>query len=101
MRKLNKKRYLLGRRVGQNTQCRARCAKIPNAGVRIRQMRRLAVMICACTAALSPRVKALDLKGAVVTNSIPLQGPEQKAVAMLVEDVEKRTGIRRPVYQTH
>ncbi len=35
-----------------------------------------------------------------MTTSIPLNGPEQKAVAMLVEEVEKRTGIRWPVYQT-
>jgi hypothetical protein len=77
-----------------------RCAKIPSAGARIRQMRRLAVMICACMAALSPRVKALDLGSAAVTTSIQMHGPEQKAVVMLVEEVEKRTGIRWPVYQT-
>ena len=73
------------------------CAKLPNAGARIRQMRRLAVLICACTA-FSPFAHGLDLSGAVVTISIPLNGPEQKAAAMLVEEVEKRTGIRWPVY---
>ena len=36
----------------------------------------------------------------MVTTSIPLQGPERKAVVMLVEEVEKRTGIRWPVHQT-
>src|SRR5882724_717244 len=77
-----------------------RCAKIPSAGARIRQMRRLEVLICACAAALSPCVKALDLGGAAVTTSIQMHGPEQKAVVMLVEEVEKRTGIRWPVYAT-
>ncbi len=63
-------------------------------------MRRLEVLICACAAALSPCVKALDLGGAAVTTSIQMHGPEQKAVVMLVEEVEKRTGIRWPVYAT-
>ena len=100
MRKLNKKRYLQGRRVGQNTQDRARCVNLRNAGARIRQMRRLTALIFACTTAFSPFAQALDLSGAVVTTSIGLKGPEQKAVAMLVEEVEKRTGIRWPVHAT-
>jgi len=61
-------------------------------------MRWLSVLICGCALALSPFAQALDLRGAVVTTSIPLNGPEQKAVAMLVEEVEKRTGIRWPVH---
>src|SRR5882762_7978727 len=72
--------------------------RILSAGARIRQMRWLSVLICACAPALAPFAQALDLRGAVVTTSIPLNGPEQKAVAMLVEEVEKRTGIRWPVH---
>src|SRR2546423_5200450 len=37
---------------------------------------------------------ALDLSKAVVCTSQTLSGPERKAVAMLVEEVEKRTQIR-------
>jgi hypothetical protein len=48
-------------------------------------MRRLAIFFCVCAIGLSTRVQALDLRGAVVTTSIPPNGPEQKAVAMLVE----------------
>jgi hypothetical protein len=100
MREVNKTRRLPGRRVGQNTQGGARCANLPSAGVGIARTRRLAILICACVPGLSPYAQALDLRGAVVTTSIPLQGPEQKAVAMLVEEVEKRTGIHWPVHQT-
>ena len=39
----------------------------------------------------------LDLRNAVVVTPPNLNGPERKAVAMLVEEVEKRTGIRWPV----
>ena len=35
-------------------------------------------LLCACIPGLSPSAQALDLRGAVVTTSIPLQGPEQK-----------------------
>src|SRR5690349_13163906 len=100
MDKLNKTRRLPGRRLGQNTHVGDKCANLPNAGARIRQMRQFAVFICVCATGLSTRVQALDLRRAIVTTSIPLKGPEQKAVAMLVEEVEKRTGIRWPVYGT-
>jgi len=63
-------------------------------------MRGLVFLICVCAIGLSPCARALDLRGAVVATSIPLNGPEQKAVAMLVEEVEKRTGIRWPVSAT-
>jgi hypothetical protein len=39
-------------------------------------------------------VSALDLSGAVVVANPNLTGTERKAVAMLVDEVEKRTGIR-------
>ena len=39
----------------------------------------------------------LDLSGAVVKAASGLTGPEQKAIAMLVEEVDKRTGIRWPI----
>jgi len=41
---------------------------------------------------LPVRALPLDLSGAVVVTH--LTGPAQKAVTMLVEEVEKRTGIR-------
>ncbi len=37
---------------------------------------------------------AIDLGGAAVVSPPNLTGPEKKAVAMLIEEVEKRTGIR-------
>lgn len=42
-------------------------------------------------------VAALNLNQAVVVTPPKLAGPEQKAVTMLVEEIEKRTGIRWPV----
>ena len=42
-------------------------------------------------------VKAIDLRGAAVVTSAHPTGPEQKASVVLVEEVEKRTGIRLPV----
>ena len=44
---------------------------------------------------LPVRALPLDLSGAVVVTH--LTGPERKAVTMLVDEVEKRTGIRWPV----
>src|SRR5579859_7450398 len=46
---------------------------------------------------LPVRVLPLDLNGAVVVTPSKLSGPEEKAIAMLVDEVEKRTGIRWPV----
>jgi hypothetical protein len=46
---------------------------------------------------LPVRALPLDLSGAVVVTPLKLSGPEEKAVTMLVEEVEKRTGIRWPV----
>jgi hypothetical protein len=48
-------------------------------------------------AALPFDARSLDLSGATVVTSSNLNGPERKAVAMLTEEVEKRTGIRWPV----
>src|SRR6266446_636227 len=44
----------------------------------------------------SVQAGAMDLKGAVVVSPPGLSGPEQKAVKMLVEEVEKRTRVRWP-----
>jgi hypothetical protein len=41
--------------------------------------------------------RSLDLSSATVVSSSHLSGPERKAVAMLADEVEKRTGIRWPV----
>ncbi len=46
------------------------------------------------------RASALDLSHAVVVSPPDLSGPERKAVAMLVEEVEKRTQIRWEVQST-
>ena len=43
---------------------------------------------------LPVRALALDLSGAVVVTPSKLSGPGQKAVTMLVDEVEKRTGSR-------
>jgi hypothetical protein len=43
---------------------------------------------------------ALDLKSSVVVAPATLAGPEKKAVAMLVDEVEKRTRIRLSVAET-
>src|ERR1044071_9265200 len=45
-------------------------------------------------------VLALDLRSAVVVAPTALEGPEKKAVAMLVDEVEKRTRIRLAVRAT-
>ena len=49
--------------------------------------------------ALSFRAFALDLTGASVVVSTNLSRQEQKAVEMLADEVEKRTGIRWPISQ--
>ncbi|HEV3202043.1 MAG TPA: hypothetical protein VGZ73_29295 [Bryobacteraceae bacterium] len=49
---------------------------------------------------LSLPANALDLKSAVVVAPATLAGPEKKAVAMLVDEVEKRTRIRLTVTET-
>ena len=38
--------------------------------------------------------RALDLSNAVLLSAPNLSGPQRKALVMLVEEVEKRTGIR-------
>ena len=43
---------------------------------------------------------AIDLRSSVVVAPANLAGPEKKAVAMLVDEVEKRTRIRLPVNAT-
>lgn len=40
------------------------------------------------------RASALDLKHAVIVTPVGISGPEEKAVTMLVEEQEKRTGVR-------
>lgn len=45
------------------------------------------------------RVRGMDLSSALVVAPPDLSGPEQKAVTMLVEEVEKRTLFRWPVQQ--
>ena len=44
-----------------------------------------------------PPAAALDLTQAVVVAPAPLDGPENKAVQSLVEEIEKRTAVRLPV----
>jgi hypothetical protein len=54
-------------------------------------------LLCAVARAAGPEPGALDLRGAVVVTAPGLAGPELKAVTMLAEEVEDRTGIRWPV----
>jgi len=49
---------------------------------------------CLLTLGLAGTVQALDLTNAVLVSPPGLSGPEQKALVMLVEEVEKRTGVR-------
>src|ERR1022692_1358863 len=49
---------------------------------------------------LAMPASALDLKSSVVVAPATLAGPEKKAVAMLVDEVEKRTRIRLSVAET-
>ncbi len=51
----------------------------------------LAVMLAGATS-----IRAMDLRNAVVVSPPDLSGSEKKAVAMLVEEVEKRTHLRWP-----
>src|ERR1017187_8434014 len=46
---------------------------------------------------LAMPASALDLKSSVVVAPATLAGPEQKPVAMLVDEIEKRTRIRLTV----
>src|SRR5262249_35037100 len=85
MSKLNKTRRLTRNKVRQTRHGREKCASLTNASAKIRQMRRLAILIFAYVSTFSPFVRTLDLKSSVVETSIPPNGPEQKAVAMLVE----------------
>src|SRR5437588_592184 len=57
------------------------------------------VVIAACLAAVAdPALGFLDLRSATVIVPPNLTGPENRAIAMLVEEVEKRTQIRWPVH---
>ncbi len=49
-------------------------------------------LLCLLTG--TTQAKALDLREAVVVSPVDLSGPAKKAVAMLVEEVEKRTHLR-------
>ena len=53
-----------------------------------------AFLACVVWLGLLPQAFSLDLTKAVVVSSPNLSGPEKKAVAMLIEEVEKRTQIR-------
>jgi hypothetical protein len=98
MRKLNKMGLLAVRVLGKGVHSRTNWANHPTASARIRHMRWLAAAVIIALA-LAPRASALDLQSAVVTTPL-LQNPERKAIDMLVEEVEKRTGIRWPVERT-
>ncbi len=57
------------------------------------------VILTACLAAVAePSPGLLDLRAATVVVPPNLTGPENRAVAMLIEEVEKRTQIRWPVH---
>jgi hypothetical protein len=49
---------------------------------------------------LAMPASALDLKSALVVVPATLTGPEKKAAAMLVDEIEKRTRVRLPVAET-
>ena len=66
---------------------------VPRCG-RISDFRRNRAVILALFAATSVQAGSLDLKNAVVVSPPGLSGPEQKAVQMLIEEVEKRTHVR-------
>jgi hypothetical protein len=66
---------------------------------RIRQMRGPAAAL-ALFCIFPQFASALDLRGAVVVAAPNLTGTERRAVAMLVDEVEKRTGIRWPTTST-
>src|SRR5882762_4932815 len=62
-------------------------------------MTRAVCSLCGLLSLIVVLVKAtpangLDLKDAVVVSASQLSGPEQKAISMLVEEVEKRTRVR-------
>src|SRR5439155_4883942 len=70
--------------------------------VRIRQVRTygLPALWMTLFAAAPFQISAVDLSHATVVTPPNLSGPEQKAVTMLVEEVEKRSQIRWHVSQT-
>lgn len=61
-------------------------------GIQCNVVRRLAVIAVALLAHLPAR--ALDLTRAAVAPPQTLSGPESKAVALLIDEVDKRSGIR-------
>jgi hypothetical protein len=94
MRNINKIGHFVGHRLAPKRADAARLRKPPQfrTRARIRQMRSpVAALALFCL--FPDHVSALDLSGAVVV-AANLTGTERKAVAMLVEEVEKRTGIR-------
>jgi len=52
-----------------------------------------------CSAVPADQPNTLDLQSAIVVTPPDLSGPEQKAVAMLLDEVEKRSLVRWPVMQ--
>ena len=59
------------------------------------RVRRFALLLWFCFLSLSLTAAGnIDLKNAVVVAPDSLSGPEKKAVAMLVEEVEKRSNVR-------
>src|SRR5258708_14411075 len=64
----------------------------------IRLLSQLPILVCAL--ALPPTVCGLDLTRAIIVTPASLTKPEQKAVAMLVEEVAKRTAVRWRVEQS-
>ena len=62
-------------------------------------LRKTAFLLFFCSLLAAP-VAALDLRSAVVVAPAGLMGPEKKAAAMLVDEIEKRTRIRLAVGAT-
>ncbi|MBI3840036.1 MAG: hypothetical protein HY288_19105 [Planctomycetia bacterium] len=63
-------------------------------------LRTAAVLNCLILLTCIARATAADLSHAVVVTPANLSGPEKKAVGMLVDEVQQRTGIRWPVTST-
>src|SRR5205085_7347229 len=62
-------------------------------------LRKTAFLLFFCSLLAAP-VAALDLRSAVVVAPAGLMGPEKKAAARLVDEIEKRTRIRLSVGAT-
>ena len=98
MRNINKNRNLETLRLASKRADSTRLREPPQfrTRARIRQMRGPAATL-ALFCIFPQCASALDLSGAVVVAAPNLTRNERKAVAMLVDEVEKRTGIRWPV----